>query len=159
VTVPLFPRRLPILAILASILLAAAGFAWEFSRFGSSPAATRQRLEEDVRRRFAERTRQVEWLAQQVAARSTAVAEAAASRDPSSRLFTTLIELAGLARPYGAGSLSATVYVLAGPGAYRVLAWSDGPAEDVPAERLSGSQQLFIAQGPLGPRLVSVKPI
>ena len=42
---------------------------------------------------------------------------------------------------------------------YRVLAWSDGPAEDVPADRLSGSQQLFIAQGPLGPRLVSVKPI
>ncbi|HET9371725.1 MAG TPA: hypothetical protein VFO19_15795, partial [Vicinamibacterales bacterium] len=154
----LFPTRLPVIAILASVSLAAAGFAWEISRFGTTSAATRARLEDDVRRRFAERTRQVEWLAQQVAARSSAVAEAAASRDPSARLFTTLSDLANLA-PYGPASLSATVYVVAGPGMYRVLAWSDGPAEDVPAERLSGSQQLFIAQGPRGPRLVSVKPI
>ncbi|MEZ5320388.1 MAG: ATP-binding protein [Vicinamibacterales bacterium] len=152
--------RLAVLALALSAGLAAAGFAWEFARFGRGPEATAQRLQSDVRQRIAVRTRQVEWLARRVASQADLVAAAAAGADPSPELFDQLIAFAGQAQPAYAGSISATVYVPSGPaGEYRVLAWSDGPAEVVPNDRLAEPPRLFVALGTLGPRLVYLEPV
>ena len=110
-----------------------------------------------MRRQVADRSRQVRALASSVAREHALVAAAAASRDQLPPLFTRLLDLA---RPAGSAGPSATIYAAAGPaGAYRVLAWSDGPAEDLTAARLAGPRALFVAPGTVGLRLIALQPI
>jgi hypothetical protein len=124
--------------------LAALGWAWEISRFGWSNDAAATRLQADVQRRFDSAVRRVEALATRVAEDDVVATELATSPDRSDPLFSRLI---ALARTSAALDVSATVHTSAGPaGAYRVAAWSDGPAGDLSADQLTGPARLFVAR-------------
>ncbi len=152
-----FPTRLVALVVLSALGLAALGWAWEARRFGLTPAAEAGRLRGDVERRFDDARRRVDALAQRVARDSTVLRHLATDPERSDGLFARLIDLA---RANGALEISAAVYVPAGPaGAYRVVAWSEGPAGDLAGEALAGSGTMFVAAGPAGLRLVSAEPI
>jgi signal transduction histidine kinase len=151
--------RLIAIACAAAVLLAAGGLGLEAWRFGVSPAAAASRLERDVRDRFAERSHDVESLGASVA-RETAGAVARAGEQPDDlpALFDQLSALA----PRGTGRITAatvTVYDRLSGGQYKILAWSDGPAENVWPDRLAGEASVFVAPGTLGLRLISVNPI
>ena len=150
------PFRLLIAAAVLSGTIALVGIGWETGRYGLDDRATATALERDVRRRLAQRTRHIESLAKRIARDEAArISAGMASQDALAVLFGRLIDLAGLAGP--SGTVSATVYV--NDGGYRVLAWSDGPAEPLAVDRLSGPSMLFIARGTVGLRLVFVQPI
>ncbi len=139
-------------------MLAVAGTARELARFGSSTSATAARVERDVRAIVAERSAEVQSLAQRVAQEGPLIAEASASRDRLPALFDRLSTLAAPGDQHG---IAVTVYVPESrAGAYRVLAWSDGPGEkNLTAERLAGPASLFVAPGHAGLRLVFVDPV
>src|SRR5262249_24468495 len=138
--------------------IAATGFVAELWRFGIGNAATADRLERDVRARFAQRAAQVQALADRVA-RETAqnVVSAVARADDRPAL---VVQLTQRVPPESAGSISATIYVPTGPpNVFGILAWSDGPAERMSSDRLEGRPALFVAPGTLGLRLMFVRPI
>ena len=153
---PSSPIRLVAAALTLSIALAAIGLTLEATRFGLSNAATAARLEREVRGRFWNLARQVESLATRVAREEALVAEAASSRDRLPALFNRLREIGG---PATTPTVSTTVYVAAGPGSYRVLAWSDGRSEDLTPDRLASAPSLFVERGTVGLRLVFVQPM
>ena len=148
----------PLLAALgASIFLALIGAAWEGMRFGTSQEAAVARLEADVRGRVATRVARVERLAQQVAADAALIVESSASRD---RLPTLFARLAALSAQADGPLVAATVYVPSGAaGTYRVLAWSDGPAQDIAEDRFQTLPSLFVGPGTAGLRLVFIQPV
>ena len=145
------------LALAASLTVAGLGLVLEWVRFGLTDASAAGRLERDVRRRVADKQRQIEGLARRVSVVGPLVAAAAESRDGIPALFSRLTTLA---QPSVDRGMSVTIYVPAGPpGEYRVIAWSAGPADRLPPGRLAGDSQLFVAQGTSGPRLVYQLPI
>jgi signal transduction histidine kinase len=156
--VPSSAIRLVAIASAAALVGVLAGAALEVRRFGTSADAAAAHLEANVRARFAERARHVEELAKQTARETpAAVAAAVARSDDAPALFDRLMVLA---RATTAESISATIYVPTGvANQYRVLAWSEGPAENVGGDRLGGPPALFLARGTLGLRLVYVQPI
>ncbi len=150
-------RRLFGLAFAIALALAAIGFLWEFARFGVGDDAASARLEADVRATVAARAREVQQLATRVAREGPLIKSASAERDQLTPLFARLMDLVA---DNGTERISATAYVATGPrGMYRVLAWSGGAAEDLPADRLAGPSAVFAAQGFGGVRLVAVEPI
>ena len=152
---PSSPTRLVAAALTLSIALAGIGFTLEATRFGLSNEATAARLEREVRGRFWNLAHQVELLATRVAREEALIAEAELDRDRLA-LFNRLREISGAANTL---AVSTTVYVPAGPGAYRVLAWSDGRPEDLTPDRLAATPSLFVERGTVGLRLVFVQPI
>ncbi len=138
--------------------LTAAAFAWEWARFGFTTLATAARVEREVRDTVSERITEVEDLARRVAAESRVIDEATRSTSALPALFESLRQLA---EPADQHRVAITVYVPAGStGAYRVLAWSDGPGErNLSAERLAGPPTLFVAPGHAGLRLLRVEPV
>jgi signal transduction histidine kinase len=149
--------RVIAVAVAAALALAAVGFAAEGLRFGWSDQSTAARLEDEVRGTVAARAREVQALARRVATEAPLVTSASTTPDGEAMLFARLTELTQGSDP---DTVSATVYVPAGPsGAYRVLAWSDGPAEDLTPDTLAGPAGLFALPGTLGLRLVRVEPI
>ncbi|MFI5177029.1 MAG: ATP-binding protein [Vicinamibacterales bacterium] len=151
------PRRLFGTAFAIALVFAAIGVGWEGLRFGLSDESAGRRLEAEVRGTVDVHTREVQSLARRVSQEGALIESANTERDQLTTLFSRLIALVA---DNGTERISATVYVTAGSGgAYRVLAWSDGPAEDLPADRLSGPSAVFIAQGFGGLRLVAVEPI
>ena len=144
-------------AAVASLLAIAVGFATELGRFGWSESAALARLDAHVAGLVAERTRTIEAVASRVARQGDLVAAAADSREQLPELFRQLSDpFAGSA----AESASATVWVTAVPaGTFRVLAWSDGPGEDSPADVLTRAPALVVRSGAGGLRLVHVRPI
>jgi signal transduction histidine kinase len=153
---PSTPRLAAITAGCA-LALATLGWAWEVSRFGWSADSGATRLQADVQRRFDSGVRRVEALANRVAHDPVVAAQLSTSPDRSDALFSRLI---ALARTNAAIDVSATVHTAAGPaGAYRVAAWSDGPAGDLTSDQIVGPARIFVAVGPAGLRLVSARPI
>jgi signal transduction histidine kinase len=150
------PTRLAAATLTLSVALAAIGFTLEATRFGLSNAATAARLEREVRGRFWNLARQVESLATRIAREHALVADAVGNRDRLLALFNRLKEIGAGSRTLG---VSTTVYVPAGPGAFRVLAWSDGRPEDLTTDRLISEPSLFVERGTVGLRLVFVQPI
>ena len=150
--------RLVAIASAAALLSVVAGVVLEVRQFGLTTAATSSRLEADVRDQFADRARQVQQLAERSAREiPAAVAAAIAQPDGAPALFDRLMQLA---HATSADSISATTYIPTGVAReYRVLAWSDGPAENISPDRLGGPPALFLARGTLGLRLVYVQPI
>jgi len=135
-----------------------AGWAWKTARFGLSSTTTSSRLEAEVRRQFGVQARQVESFARR-AAGDAAIIAAIGATDRTPELFARLTALAPAASH---APVSATIYTPAGPaGAYRILAWSDGPADDLTQtpDRLTGPAALFVAPGTGGLSLVFVQPI
>ena len=149
--------RLAAITAGCALALATLGWAWEVSRFGWSADAGATRLQADVQRRFDSGVRRVEALADRVAHDTVVAAQLSTAPDRSDALFSRLI---ALARTNAAMDVSATVHTAAGPaGAYRVAAWSDGPAGDLTSEQVAGPARIFVAVGPAGLRLVSARPI
>ena len=150
--------RFVAVGVAASAALAAGVALWEAGRFGTSAAATAIRVERDVRATIDERVRELDRLATLVAAEHGLVSRSAQEPSHLARLFE---QLGGLAATGDDHRTSATVYVAAPSGAgYRVLAWSDGPAESsLPPSRLAGPAALFVAPGSAGLRLIRVEPI
>jgi signal transduction histidine kinase len=127
------------------------------SRFGWSADAGPARLQADVQQRFASAVRRVEALAHRVASDPVVASQLMTPPERSDSLFSRLIALASTSTGL---DVSATVHTAAGPaGAYRVAAWSDGPAGDLNSDQLSGPARMFVAVGPAGLRLVSARPI
>jgi signal transduction histidine kinase len=137
--------------VLAALVLAAAGGAWEFARFGRDTTAATATLEREVRGRLSESAQRLQRVAAAVAAHATLIEAATLDRDRVPELFAALPARADAA---------ITVYVPAGAGDFRVLAWSDGPAEDltVPAAAQE-APALVVAEGTLGLRLVAWHPV
>ena len=97
-------------------------------------------------------------LARRVA-NDPAIVEGVTARDRAAQLFSRLTPNASGAVPT---AVSATIYAPAGPaGAYRIVAWSDGPADNLTQtpDRLTGPPALFVAPGTAGLSLVYVHPI
>lgn len=136
---------------MAALVLAAAGGAWEFARFGRGAAAASDTLEREVRAHVIERAQRLQRAAARVAESASLIEAASLDRDRVPELFAALPASADAAL---------TVYVLAGAGDLGVLAWSDGPAEDltVPAAALD-APALVVAEGTLGLRLVAWHPV
>src|SRR5262245_55997131 len=116
------------MALAAALGVAAVGAGWELARFGLNDAAAARHLESDVRARIADRATDVASLSRQAAAESQLIANAIASRDALSPLFA---RLAALATEDTGEQATVTIYVPNRGGAFRVLAWSDGPAGEV----------------------------
>ncbi|HUR21276.1 MAG TPA: ATP-binding protein [Vicinamibacterales bacterium] len=143
--------RLVVLAVAAAVALVVGGAAWELLRFGASATTASRRLETEVRSRLGESATRLRSAAAQVADQGPLIEAAAADRDRVPMLFAALPS---------APDTALTVYVQAGAGDFRVLAWSDGPAEDlvVPAVALD-APAITVAQGTLGLRLVAWHPV
>ncbi len=143
--------RLLALALAAAIVIATGGAVWELVRFGSSQDTASQQLQAEVRARLDDSAGQLRGVAARVAASATLIDAATTDRDRVAELFATL--------PISP-DLALTVYVPTGTGTFRVLAWNDGPAEDleVPATVLE-APGLFVAEGRLGLRLVAWHPV
>jgi signal transduction histidine kinase len=155
--VPFSSLRLAATAVTAALTIASVGFGWETARFGfdrSSPS----RIEEGVRDEFSARARALDTLAEAVTHQSALIVNAAGpNRDGLPTLFSTLGDLSA---QLGGGTMSATLYSATGArGPHDILAWSDGPAEDPPTDRLEGPSSLFFQPYALGLLLVSVRPV
>ena len=152
---PAFPRetrRLLLIGAAVAAFVAAAGFFAEWSRFGRTEAAAFARVEADVRSELEAMSSELRALAQSVAGDSGRIAQAARGDEPAAANLFAAIEAA---HPRHNDRVALTVY---GP-ASDALAWSDGPAEDLPVDRVTGPEALFAAQGTLGLRLVYLTPV
>ena len=135
----------------------AAGLVWLGVRalerlvIGADEAATRARVERQVRDAFDEMARSLREIAAPLAdaarLREAGAGDAVAAR----RLF----EVAGSSI---AGFADVDVAVTAYADSGRPVAWSGRPSE-LPGDRLQGSDAWFFAQGALGLRLVYVTPV
>jgi signal transduction histidine kinase len=152
-------RRILIVACAAALVLAAAGLAGEAWRFGVTSSASTARLERDVRDRFARHAQDVEGLARRVAVETAAAVDAASERPDAVPALFDQLNLLAPAPARSASSTTVTVYVRRPDGQYRILAWSDGPAESISTQDLAGDATLLLVPGTLGLRLVSVQPI
>jgi signal transduction histidine kinase len=143
--------------VTAALTIASVGFGWEIARFGFD-RSSRGRIEQGIRDEFSARARSLDTLAEAVTHQSTLISRAGGpDREGLPALFTTLGDLS---TRLGGGTMSATLYSAAGTrGPHDVLAWSDGPAEDPPPDRLDGASSLFFQSGALGLLLVSVRPV
>lgn len=152
---PVF-RRLVRLSAAASLVVALSGAGWELVRFGTTDAATAERLEREVRNRLLYQSRRVESLADSVAREAPIIRDALTDAGALRDLFS---RLAALRQPVDLAGSSATVYVPRASGTFDVLAWSEGPAESLDLDRLAGPPTLFVASGASGLRLVAVRPV
>ena len=149
--------RLRALAVTAgaSILLAAAGAGREAVRLGWSESAGLAYLQREVNRHVNERERALEASAQRVARRPEVVAAATQEGEPLLDLFSHL-ELGADT----ADTIATTVWTPHGPArAFKVLAWSQGPAENVSAELLNRAPVFAVVPGVGGLRLIYVHPV
>ena len=127
------------------------GGAWELLRFGASATTASRRLETEVRSRLSESATRLRAAAAGVAEQAPLIEAAAADRDRVSQLFAALPAEADTAL---------TVYFQAGAGDFRVLAWNEGPAEDLVVPRVAlDAPAITVAAGTLGLRLVAWHPV
>ena len=139
----------------ASILLAAAGAGREAVRLGWSESSGLAYLEREVDRHVTDRERALEASAQRVARMHDLVAAATSGGDPLLELFSRL------AHPSDApDSIATTVWTPHGPArGFKVLAWSEGPAENISADLLNRAPAFAVVPGVGGLRLIYVHPI
>ena len=151
-----FPLRFIGAACALALVLGAGGAACELGRFGTSDADAIAHLGREVRQQIDRRAARVQELAESVTANPQLIADAITSRDALPALFD---RLASLVPAETREPNTVTIYVSDRPGAYRVLAWSDGPAGGVDPELLKGAASLFVARGPAGLRLMFIQPL
>jgi signal transduction histidine kinase len=141
--------RAALVALLLTGVVMAGGRAIERVALGSDSALARQRVQSDVRSAFDEMARGLgdkgRTLAQPATIRAAAAGDTAAAR----ALFT-----AAAAAVAGEDDIAITVYGAEG----RPLAWAGRPS-DLPPSPVPGGDTWFVAQGPLGVRLVYVHPV
>jgi signal transduction histidine kinase len=136
----------------AAMMVAGIGLILERRWIGESDAELVARTAEELRAHFDQQQALLDAIASTLAARPERVAAAAANDgDAVMALFADARRaLAG----EDEAALGVTIYRDDGT----PLAWSGRPSE-LPRDRLSGSAALFIAPGPLGLRLVHLRPL
>ncbi|HET7221301.1 MAG TPA: HAMP domain-containing sensor histidine kinase [Vicinamibacterales bacterium] len=146
-------RRLLGSGLLAAALAGLAGGALERWWFGGDDAAAAKRVEALVRRDFAQMTAALEQVAEGIASDPAAATALAAGSEGARPLFDLL---AGIrSRSAHPENIAVTVYDDRGI----AIAWSGRPSADIPMERTSGVQDLFVQRSALGLRLVHIHPI
>jgi len=152
---PALPRdatRLAVIGAALAVLVAGAGLAFEAARFGRSDTAAFARVEADVRRRLEAMSDELRARAAVVAQDTERIARAARGGQAAAADLFAAIEAAQTGHD---DRVALTVY---GPPP-TAIAWSDGPAEDLPPDRVAGPEALFAAEGTLGLRLVYLTPV
>ena len=147
--------RLLITAAGVSLFLIVLGLVREGTRFGWSGDAL-PKLRAELSARVAEKTRLVQTTAARVARQSDLVAAAGSSADRLAELFNRMNE----PLPINTPNASATVWINAGGAVrYRPLAWTDGPAEQIPIPDLDRGKGLLVITSASGLRLIALEPI
>jgi len=147
-------RRICLTGLVGAAVAAAVGIALERARLGPTDAAAVSRVEESVRAEITGVASALDDIASAVA-REPALFDAAAA-DPAGGGVRALLDRADQAlRGRTAGVFAVTAYR---PSGAWPLAWSGVPSE-VPIERIGGPDTFFAAPGPLGLRLIYIKPV
>jgi signal transduction histidine kinase len=148
-------RRIYAGGLACAVLATVVGLALERARFGSSDADALSRVEASVRSEIAAVNASLTEIAAS-AARDPGLFDAAA-RDPAGPSATALFDRADQSLQGRTPEVFAvTAYRPSGSGT--PLAWSGRPS-DIPVERLSEAEAFFVESGPLGLRLVYVRPV
>jgi signal transduction histidine kinase len=145
-------RRLLVTGATLAALVMGVGLLLELVRFGRTDAAAFARVEAEVTRELEAMSGELRVRAVTIAAGGDRIAAAARGDDAATSDLFAAVEAA---HPLHDDRVAITVY---GP-ASGALAWSDGPAEDLPLDRVGGPEALFAAQGTLGLRLVYLTPV
>ncbi len=150
----LFPGRavlrLVIAAVFAAAVVAVAGWLLQRVFLGANDAASRTRVESEIRRTFDE-------MAQQLRASTATLADpalvnqAADDEAAAGRLFGAARDAIAAA---GDGEAAVTVFA---PDR-TPIAWAGRPSE-LPADRFSTTESYVFSATPLGPRLVYIRPV
>ena len=147
--------RVLVIAVVASVAIAAGGLIWSGARFGWQPTDRASRLQQQLTRRVADRVATVKTAAEAAAQHGELVAAALSSRDRVRELFTRLNAL----HP-DPDAASVTIWVPAGARPdHRPLAWTEGPSENVGPGKLEQAPTLFVDMGAGGLRLFYLQPI
>lgn len=127
------------------------GSAAEYVRLGPSEAAALAKVEREVRATFDRQAAELRDITQALAARPVDLERAATDETATRSLFD---QADATLNGRDGSNLAVTAYDLTG----NPLAWSGRPSE-LPRDRVTGPLSLFVAPGPLGPRLVYVEPV
>ncbi|MDO8835129.1 MAG: HAMP domain-containing protein, partial [Vicinamibacterales bacterium] len=142
-------KRLLSAWLLAALVTILVFRAIETAQLGWTDRDGTERVRASVTRQFAEAQRRLEAAATAVVRERRLVAEAAADPRATRDLFALLQRTASPAT-----GIALSVYTATGA----PLAWSGRPSA-LPRARVGGGSALFVAPGPMGPRLFSVSPI
>jgi signal transduction histidine kinase len=146
-------RRIFFTGLLCASLAALIGLWLERTWFGPTDADALARVEQSVRTAIADGTAALNEIASSVA-REPALFDAAAA-DSAGAGVRALLDRADLAlRGRTGGVFAVTAYRPSG----RPLAWSGVPSE-VSVDRIAGEETYFVAPGPLGLRLIYIRPV
>jgi signal transduction histidine kinase len=135
--------------ILAALLVLAAGRIYERLWLGATDTATLEAIAAEARDAVDRIAADLRGVAARAAVDATLLAEATSDPEVARRLFDVARSAIGESNERSA----LTLYSAAGT----PLAWSGRPS-DLPPDRLQGPRALFVAPGPMGPRLVFVDP-
>ena len=144
--------RIALTGTVCVLAVIASGRIGERLILGGNDAATRARVERDIRGAFDVMSRGLQQMARQLAD-GDAIVAAAEDDDSAARSLFDNAQSAASAYS-GDVELAVTAYA---PG-NRPLAWGGRPSE-LPKDRLEGDEAWFIAQGALGLRLVYAMPV
>jgi hypothetical protein len=144
--------RIALSGAVCVLAVLAAGRIAERLILGGNDAATRARVDRDIRGAFDVMSRGLQDVARRVANPETLDAAARDDENAARRLFDAA-QAATVAHTSDV-ELAVTAY---GPDS-RALAWAGRPSE-LPRDRLEGDEAWFIAQGALGLRLVYAMPV
>ena len=145
-------RRIYLTGLLCAALAAAAGIAFERTRFGpDDPDEARARVERSVRAEIDAVAVALNDIASFVA-RQPALFDTAVTDPAGARPLLDRTELALQGRTPGV--FAVTAYRPSGT----PLAWSGVPSE-ISVQRIGGPEAYFVARGPLGLRLIYMRPV
>ena len=144
--------RLAVVAVVAALLVAAAGWVLQRMLLGESDTAARARVESDVRRTFDE-------IFQQLRASTALLTDASLIRQAAGEDETAAARLFAEARASIAtggeiGEAALTVFDASGA----PVAWAGRPSE-LPSGRLGSAESYFFSSPALGPRIVYIRPV
>jgi signal transduction histidine kinase len=135
--------------IVAALLVLLAGRMYERVRLGAADAAALATIAAEVRDVVDRIAAELRAAAEQAAVDPALLTRASSDPEVARRLF----DVARAALPHTGERSALTLYAATGA----PLAWSGRPS-DLPPDRLQGPRALFVAPGPMGPRLVFVDP-
>ena len=148
-------RRLLVGGLLLSAMAFLTGRGLEAWRLGGSEQAAFERVEREVRARFDEMSASLRATGATLAADDDLIEPLRQGVRGDQDAVRSLFEIVRAAVDNkGPADLAVTVY---GPNA-TARAWSGRPSE-IPSERILGGSALFVAPGPLGPRLIHLEPV
>jgi signal transduction histidine kinase len=147
-------RRLLACGLVAAVVVALGGGAFEFWRFGASSGAASARLERQVRGDFDRMTGVLSRVAAGVATDPTAARALNAGPDAARGLFD-LVDRRVAETGSDGSEVAATIY-----DTQRVArAWGGRPSDIRAPDRLDGPSAFFVTPSPSGLRLVHLLPI